>query len=137
MYLETGTDHFSQDSLHNLNILEEYGIEIHDVLNVAFEVAHENHTASLEERRQSCWRFLPEEEMTYGEPSPANIPGTSFSKREKFIMNSERIEKCFGEALEEALLDYQTAFSGIMDKEANHVAVVSVRGDCTCIQYWK
>lgn len=127
------------DSLHRLHRLSEFRIELTNVLPDSFDVYHAPTWQNQEQYNQLCWSHLPEEDNTF-----ADIDGLTFgfnevrpvSKRESFIVNSDKIEKDYGLLLADLTAIYGEAFYQLRDK-ANKIKLLSIDEVSTCLLYWK
>lgn len=133
---------FSEDSLHKLDILSEFGIGLDDIMPLAFKVVDQNFTTTEEERRKMIWEFIPEEESG-GDPNDLYFFQTwddtpqRNEKRECFITNAERIEVLFSEVMQEVIDNYKGSFSCMLDTNINGIRLEQIGDMSTCIHYWK
>lgn len=86
------------------------------------------------------WSFLPEEE-SYGHgdydfyPTLDCLP--SLSKREEFIVNSDKLSVILTEAYFEVKDEYMEDLWFLQGNGAKNIRVESVERGSTCIRFWK
>ncbi len=133
----------SSVSSHKLEVLKEYGIDLNILLPIAYSVANQNYSYNDSDISKLCWGYLPEEDISYGDTTDPYYFETwedvnhGFSKREEFILNSEKIERYFLEVFKELLDNYSGAFSLLITKEFVDIQLKDIGEVTTCIHCWK